>query len=100
MLSDDLRLRVSLDALRAGVPARHLPARVEHEDRVVGDALDQQAELPFALDQRLLRGAALGDVVRDLGEADELAVLVVDRVDDDVRPEAGPVLADAPAFPL
>ena len=43
--------------------------------------------------------AALGDVAGDLGEADELAVLV-DRVDDDAGPEEGAVLADAPAFLL
>ena len=43
--------------------------------------------------------AALGDVAGDLGEADELAVLV-DGVDDDAGPEEGAVLADAPAFLL
>ena len=41
--------------------------------------------------------AALGNVPGDLGEADELAVLV-DGVDDDAGPEEGAVLADAPAF--
>src|SRR5262245_2578074 len=35
---------------------------------------------------------------RDLGEADELAALVADRVDDDERPEAAAVLAHTPAF--
>ncbi len=44
-----------------------------------------------------LRVAALGDVARDLGEADQLAVLV-DRIDHHARPEEGAVLADAPAF--
>ena len=43
--------------------------------------------------------AALGNVPGDLGEADELAVLV-DGVDDDAGPEEGAVLADAPAFLL
>ena len=41
--------------------------------------------------------AALGNVAGDLGEADELAVLV-DGVDDDAGPEERAVLADAPAF--
>jgi hypothetical protein len=43
--------------------------------------------------------AALGNVPGDLGEADEIAVLV-DWVDDDAGPEEGAVLADAPAFLL
>ena len=43
--------------------------------------------------------AALGNVPGDLGEADELAVLV-DGVDDDAGPEERAVLADAPAFLL
>ncbi len=41
--------------------------------------------------------APLGDVAGDLGKADEIAVLV-DRIDDDARPEERAVLADAPAF--
>src|SRR6185437_16401638 len=46
------------------------------------------------------RLAPLGDVAGDLGEADQFAVVVVDRVDDDVRPEDRTVLADAPALSL
>src|SRR5262249_51741298 len=44
--------------------------------------------------------AALGDIARDLGEADELSLLVADRVDHDARPEHAAVLAHAPAFRL
>ena len=50
--------------------------------------------------QRLLRLPPLGDVARDLGEADQLAVVVADRVDDDAGPEARAVLAHAPALGL
>ena len=50
--------------------------------------------------ERLLRFLALGDIARDLGEADEVAVLVADRIDDHIGPEAGAVLADAPALLL
>ena len=35
---------VALDALRAGVPGRDSSGRIEHEDRVVLDALDEQPE--------------------------------------------------------
>ena len=40
-----------------------------------------------------LRLALLGHVAGDLGEADQLAVFVLDRVDDDAGPEARAVLA-------
>ena len=53
-----------------------------------------------ACSSALLRLAPLGDVAGDLGEADQLAVLVADRVDDDVGPEAAAVLAHAPALRL
>ena len=35
---------VALDPFGAGVPGEHRALRVEHEDRVVDDAVDQQAE--------------------------------------------------------
>src|SRR6185503_13600046 len=75
-----------------------LPLRVEHEDRVIGDALDEDPEAPLGLEQRVLRLALLGHVAGDLGEADQLALAVVDAVDDDARPEARTVLAHAPAL--
>ena len=43
---------------------------------------------------------ALGDVARDLGEADERAGFVADRIDHDTGPEPRAVLAHAPAFLL
>jgi hypothetical protein len=44
--------------------------------------------------------ALLGDVPRDLGEADELTLLIADRINDDARPEAAAVFAHAPTFDL
>ena len=79
VLADDLVGRVALAALGAGVPARDAALGVEHEDRVVLDGLDQQPEPLLALAQHLLGLAALGDVPGDLGEAEELAVVVADR---------------------
>ena len=67
MLADDLGRRVLVDALRARVPVGDVAVRIEHEDRVVGDALDEQPKAPFAFHQRLLRLAALGDVVLERG---------------------------------
>ena len=50
--------------------------------------------------ERHLRLAALGDVAGDLGKADQLAVIVADRIDDHAGPEERAVLADAPALLL
>src|SRR5690606_19608401 len=47
-----------------------------------------------------LRIAPLGDVAGDLGEADDLAQVVVDGVDADMRPEAAAILAHPPGFLL
>ena len=63
VLADDFRRRVLVDALRAHVPVGDVAVLIEHEDRVIGDALDDHAKAPLAFDQRLLRLAALGDVV-------------------------------------
>jgi hypothetical protein len=101
MLSDDLVGTITLDAFRAGVPVGDLAFGIEHEDSVVGDALDEQPEPALGIEEgllRLLRLALVGHVAGDLGEADKLAVLAVDAVDDYARPEARAVLADAPAF--
>jgi hypothetical protein len=62
VLADGLGGRVALDPTRAGVPVRHGPVRAEHVDRVVGDALDEQAEVPLALGQRRLGAPARGDI--------------------------------------
>src|SRR5689334_18700257 len=57
-------------------------------------------ELLLGLAQRLLRLVPLGDVARDLREAEQLALFVAYGVNHDQRPEAAPVLAYAPALCL
>jgi hypothetical protein len=49
VLADDLVGFVPLDALGAKVPGRDVPAGVEDEDRIVLDALDEQAKTIFRL---------------------------------------------------
>src|SRR5215211_4037160 len=100
MLTDDLVLRVALQALRTGIPVRHPPERVEHVDGVVFDTLHEQAEALLAEAQLLPSGLLLADVTGDLGKADELARGIVDRIDDHVSPHPGAVLADAPTLSL
>jgi hypothetical protein len=68
--------------------------------RVVDHALDQQPEALFALAQRLLVKLAIGEVARNLGEAEQPALFVAQRGDDHVRPEARAVLAYPPALVL
>ena len=49
MLPDHLLAGVALDALGAGIPVHDVARGIEHVDRVVGHALDQQAEAPLGL---------------------------------------------------
>ena len=90
--------RVALDALGARIPVGHAAFGIEHVDGVIGDALDQQAEAPLGIEKRLLGIFFVGHVAGDLREADQTAMLVVDAIDDDARPEARAVLPNAPAF--
>jgi hypothetical protein len=60
---------------------------------------DWNSVSPRAL-ECLLGFAALADVARDLGEPDQLAGAVADRIDDDIGPEMAAILADPPAFAL
>src|SRR6185437_409409 len=48
--------------------------------------------------ERDLRLAALSEITRDLGEADEISIGVAYRIDNDMRPEVGAVLAHAPTL--
>src|SRR5262249_34433817 len=53
VLADDLVGAPALDPLGGGVPGLDVPGRVEHEDGVVGRALDEQAEPLLALAEPL-----------------------------------------------
>ena len=47
-----------------------------------------------------MREATLGDVAGDFRKSKQGTVFIADRIDDDVRPEAAAVFADAPTFRL
>jgi hypothetical protein len=98
MLADDLFGGIALDPPGPRIPVDHEAVGIEHEQRVVGDAGNQRAELTRGFVQILLRHLPFGDVACDLGKADQHAIVVVDGVDLDQRPEAAAVLAHAPAF--
>src|SRR4029077_5896084 len=70
---------------------------VEVVRRAAGELAHGLHLLRFA--QTALGRLLFGDVARDLGESDDLAA-IADRIDDHIRPEAGDVLAHAPAFGL
>ena len=69
---------------------------------VVRDAAGELADALhlLGLPQLLLGGPPLGQVARDLGKADQLALAVVNRIDHHARPEPAAVLADPPTLGL
>ena len=86
--------------LRAAIPVGDHARGIEHEDRVVLDALHEDTKSLLALAQLGLRHLALGQVARHLGIADDFAPIVSDRVDQHVHPDSRAVLAHAPALVL
>lgn len=99
MPTNDFLRSIALDTLGAEIPTADIAVGIEHVDRIVRDALDEPAELFLALADRLFGRPAFGQVAGDLGIADEFAGRTADRIDDHMRPEAGSILALAPAFP-
>jgi hypothetical protein len=94
----DFVARITLDALSACIPAAHTPVQIKHIQGVVGYALYQEAELVLALAQLLLGAAPLGEVPGDFRVAQEVAIRVADRVDNDMRPKSTAVLPYPPAL--
>src|SRR5258708_38451161 len=47
VLTHDLRRRVTVCALGLGIPIGHISLAIEHDDRVLGNAFDQQPMLLF-----------------------------------------------------
>lgn len=62
VLPDDLVRAIPFDAFGSRIPGRHLPIRVHHVDRVVGDGLDKRIQLVLSVRNRLcgLRTNVLG----------------------------------------
>src|SRR5690606_9337232 len=100
VLADDLLRRVSLEPLGADVPSLDAAGRIEHVDRVVGNAIDQSPKALLAQTQLLIGVLPVGDVSRDLQVALHLTGRVANDRDHDVRPKARAVLSHAPAFVL
>src|SRR3569833_1364719 len=96
--AEDLVRGVAHDRARARVPRGHVALRIEHDQRVVADAVDQQPDALLGLDQGLLREPALAQVARDLRESHERAAIVAHRRDRAARPEPRAILADAPTL--
>ena len=71
VLAQDLARGIALDTLCAHIPGSDLAIDIEHENRVVGNPFDEQAEPLLALAQRLFMAAPLGQIARDLRKAHE-----------------------------
>src|SRR6201991_930318 len=95
--NDFVRL-IPLDARGAEIPVGYMPFGRQHEDRVIGHALDQQPEAPLAIDDSFIGEALVRRVAYDLAEADECAVWRVKRRDEHAGPEPCAVLAYVPAL--
>src|SRR5262249_57326670 len=65
--ADDLAAAVTVDPLRALVPLGDVTVGTEHEDRIILHAVDEQAEAPLALRQRLGHLLELGDLALERG---------------------------------
>ncbi len=100
VLAQDLLGFEAFDPFGAAVPGGHVPLRIQHEDGVVLDGVDQQAKAFFAAPKLLVRLPPRRRVARDLREPDVLTVRAVERGDDDVGPEARAVFANAPTLVL
>ena len=90
--------RIALDAFRAGIPTGYDAVRVEHVERVVGYAVHQQAELPFAFTQGL--SARLRSVMSRVILAKPISLPggTMYRIHDDGCPKPASILTHAPAF--
>src|SRR4051812_19242060 len=100
MAADDFLRCIALDPSSAIVPARDVPVGVEHEDRVVLHALNEEAEPLLTCAQVPLGLAPLREVAGNLAVTDHGARLTANRGDGDAGPEQRPVFPDAPALIL
>ena len=82
MTADDFAGGVALHALRRRRPSSHAAFGVEHIDRVVAHALEQQLIVLLALAQRAFGLLARGHVEADAEHADGGAVLVAHHLAD------------------
>jgi hypothetical protein len=106
MLADDLCARVLMDAPSARIPVGDIAVGIEHEDGVIGDALNEQPKSPFTFHECLLRLAALTllgatpdrDVLDDKHEMMRHAVRIADGGSVVAEPEALPVGEGMTAF--
>ncbi len=68
ILADNFLAAISLHARRAGIPAHHASFKIEHVNRVILYAVEEQPESLLAHSQRLFNAFSLGDVAHDYGE--------------------------------
>ena len=94
-----LFLLPSSEAFRDGIEPRH-PRTLVRRDDTVADAVESRRKAGFTLPHGLLCVPTLGQVARHLHVADDRSRVVSHGADDDIRPEARPVLSNSPALVL
>src|SRR5207247_5578688 len=68
VFTDDLLGAIAFDISSAGIPADDIAFGIKHENGVVLDRLDQQAEPLWRVLSRFPALPALGEIARSLGE--------------------------------
>ena len=86
MSADDLLTPVALGSLRPGVPVDDVALRIEHVDRVVGNALHEKPEAALRVFERAetlrkLRRALLGALLECFVQSLELFLRLPSRLD-------------------
>src|SRR4030095_5442343 len=76
MLANYLFSRVALNAFRSGIPSSDIALRIEHENRIVLYALNQQSKSFLAFAQSLFTFPAVGDVPKYQDNADDYARVI------------------------
>ena len=100
MLSDDFVRTITLDTLRARIPRDDDPVRINLEDRVIDDRIDEPPKACITFCKSYAGLLPIGYVPGNLGKADELSGFITNGINYRQGPEAAAVLANAPAFRL
>ena len=100
MLSDDFVRTITLDTLRSRIPRDDDPVRINLEDRVIDDRIDEPPKACICFCKMLEGLLAIGHVPGDLGKANEFSGFIANGIYHRQGPEAAAVLPYAPAFRL
>ena len=100
MLSDDFVRVIPLDTLRARIPRDDDPVRINLEDRVIDDRIDEPPKACICFCEMFEGLLAVCYVPGDLGKANEFSGFIANGINHRQGPEAAAILPYTPAFRL